>query len=166
MKKMLRFLLLVCLLLSLGACSFDDPIENPVEFYYPRRADAYLYGSSDGVITGETRDVGGAGDLKYLLTLYLQGPLDEFLVSPFPSGSTLLDVRTDAREITLILDAHFATLSGLDQTIACVCLARTCFGYTDAQSVRIIAGGKTSIDTTISIDSLPAEDDPLAQSGT
>ena len=161
MKKLLCIALTLSLLLSLAACGARGK-EESARFYYLREPDNYLYGSADGVVTFEERDAAGhSGDMKYLLTLYLQGPLTEGLESPFPNGCKLVDLVRGGADVTVTLDSNFATLKGMDLTLACVCLARTCFSLVNAQSVRILAQsprGDILIDETITIDSLILED--------
>lgn len=159
MKKILCLILSLTLLISLFGCDLrEKKDEVPVSFFYLRDPDNYVYGSGDGVVTYELRDATEhAGDLKYLLTLYLQGPLDEKLRSPYPAGCKLLELHQDAEEITLLLNSNLATLKDMDLTLACVCLARTCFSLANVRSVRIMVesfADQIAIDQTIHIDSL------------
>ena len=162
MKKFIC-LLLAALLCVTGCDSSQD--ETPgVLFYYLRKSEDFVYGSADGVVTGEERDPSGyRNNLKYLITLYLQGPVDEKLQSPFPAGCKLVVLSQEEEELTLLLNSNFCTLKDMDLTLACVCLAKTCFSLTDAQRVRIMAesfSGEVAIDQTIHIDSLLLEDTP------
>lgn len=161
MKRLLSIFLSLALLGSLCACGSREKADA-ARFYYLREPDNFLYGSSDGAVTFEEREVSGhEGDVKYLLTLYLQGPVTEGLESPFPAGSKLTDLRHSGGEITVTLDSNFATLSGMDLTLACVCLARTCISLANVQTVHILAKspqGQTVINETITIDSLLPED--------
>ena len=165
MKKMLC-LLLSAVMLLLPACGIGGQ-NNAVmiPFYYLRDPDTFLYGSPDGVISFENRDISGhEAELNYLLMLYLKGPLDEGLESPFPDGSRLLQLIEKNGKLSITLNSSFATLKGMDLTLACVCLAKTCFSLTDAESIRIMgkaADGTISIDETITINSLLLEDTAL-----
>ena len=160
MKKIICFLL--ALLFCFSGCAFGREDSQSVRFYYLRDPDNFIYGSADGVVTWEDRDASGHGyDIRYLLTLYLQGPVEENLESPFPAGCRLQELSRNGEELTLLLNANLSTLKDMDLTLACVCLAKTCFSLTDAQRVRIMAesfSGEVAIDQTIHIDSLLLED--------
>lgn len=161
MKKVLLSILVLALLVPLFGCS-PGGTEEPVQFYYLRNSDAFLYGSADGVVTFEERESSGhVGDVKYLLTLYLQGPLDETLESPFPDGCRLVELSRSGSEMTVTLNSYFVTLKGMDLTLACVCLARTCLSLVNVQTVHIQAesfDGQLVVHETINIDSLLLED--------
>lgn len=160
MKKTGCIFLIISLLLGLCACGFGSAGKEPVEFYYLRTS--FIYGAEDGVIASETRESSGhAGDLNYLLSLYLRGPLDDDLKSPFPAGCQIVELRRDSRTLRLTFDAAFAQLKDLDLTLACACLAKTCFGLSDAMEVKIDAAvpdGNSAVNITISRDSLILED--------
>ena len=149
-------LLLSLLLLALSGCSFRDAPAETVSFYYLRSE--VTYGTADGVIAPEDQDVTGQPqDLASLLSLYFQGPTDETLTSPFPSGTHLLGFSEKNYTLHLSLSNEFTQLEELDLTLACACISSTCFGITDAQQVRITTPGTTlteGIDLTISRDGL------------
>ena len=162
MKKIIC--ILIVFLLCFSGCHLGRESQQNVQFYYLRNADNFVYGSSDGVVTYEERDATGyEQDIRYLLTLYLQGPVDETLESPFPAGCKLKDIALEADQISLLLNSNLTTLKGIDMTLACVCLAQTCFSMTNVQSVRIMAesfDGRIGVDQTIHINSLLLEDLP------
>lgn len=163
MNKKIASLLLCCLLLSqLGCHAQSDPAEDPILFYYPRSISHYEFGSTDGVISWEERDPAGhRNNLRYLLTLYLLGPVDEHLTSPFPEGCQIIDLNRSETHVTITLNANFATLKEMDLTLACVSLAQTCFSLTEVQTVRILcetSDGQTAIDETITRQQLLTED--------
>ena len=166
---MKRFLsITVALLLILCGCQFSDRIEHPVRFYYVRQADRFVYGSGDGVITYEERDAAGhEADLRYLLSLYLQGPLDEGLRSPFPPECKLLTMSNKDRTVTLVLSESFADLSGLDRSLAYACLGYTCANLDTIETMHILVLNKSKqviLDETISIPSLlPPEVTPSTE---
>lgn len=163
MKKFLSLLLIGSLLIFPSGCGTSrTDSDQTVSFYYLRSSDSYIYGATDGVVSYENRDTAGHNaDLNYLLMLYLQGPLAEDLISPFPQGCKLLQLDRNDGKLTVLLNSNMATLRGMDLTLACVCFAKTCFSLTDADSIRIMVktfDGKISIDQTITIDSLLLED--------
>ena len=150
MKKLICFLLVFLVVLSITGC-VKGPTDSEVSFYY-RRAE-FDYGVPDGIMAQELHDVTGhTDDLKYLLALYLQGPSDQELVMPFPDGIILVDLSQEDQTVTVTLSSIATRLDDMDLTIACVCLAETCFAISDAQQVHILslvsAAGK-SVDTTI-----------------
>ncbi|MBR3973269.1 MAG: GerMN domain-containing protein [Oscillospiraceae bacterium] len=161
MKKTVSFLLIAMMLFSLGACTLQgSDIIEPVEFYYQRTE--YSYGGADGVIAPEIREASGhAGDLPYLLALYLRGPLDSSLKAPFPTDSKILSFYLDGKTLSVTLDSTFASLQNMELTLACACFARTCFSLADVAQVQITAltpDDTPSLDITISADSLLLED--------
>lgn len=140
MKKLFAVLLSLCLLFSLWGCSFlSDSIQNPVKFYYQRTE--YLYGQEDAVIAAEERDgTGHIRDMAYLLRLYLMGPHDEELISPFPRGLLITDIRQGTGAVILTLTDSLSELSPSGQTLACACLALTCMDMFGQDSVTLIWG--------------------------
>ena len=48
-----------------------------------------------------------------------------------------MDVQTEEATVTITLNAAFAQLENIDLTIACSCLAQTCFGLCDAREIVI-----------------------------
>lgn len=152
--KYLRCLCLLLALLLLAGCGADQESgENAVKFYYLQAQIGYS--SEDSVITWEHRSDNGT--LYETLTLYLQGPLSDELTSPFPAGTSLVEIDEEDQVLNLKLNARLATLTGMELTLACTCLAKTCFAMTDAREVRISAND-TLLDgvkyITITTDSL------------
>lgn len=150
MKKLICFLLAFLMVLSITGC-VKGPQDSEVPFYY-RRAE-FDYGVPDGIIAQELHDVSGhTDDLKYLLALYLQGPSDQELVLPFPEGTILVELSQEDQIVTVTLSSVSTRLDDMDLTIACVCLAETCFAISDAQQVHIqslVSAAGKSVDTTI-----------------
>lgn len=168
MRRHLCIFLIFSLFLCLCGCSFGNDIKDPVNFYYLRNSDSFVYGSENGVITPEIRESSGhTRDLSYLLSLYLRGPLDTELKSPFPSGCRIVEIRRESKALHLTLDGVFAQLENLDLTLACACLAKTCFDMSDAQEVKIDAvapDGNSIINITFNRDSLVLEDNSVLPS--
>ena len=154
---MKRFLVLLLILsLSLTACGRD----TGVTYYYVRSADEYLYGVADGVMVGESREAAGHVDaLRYLLILYFHGPVSENLKSPFPSGTRLEEMVQTEEELHIRLSGIVSTMEGTDLTLACACLARTCFGLTEIQTVTISSEAMSAVSMTFTRDSLLLVDD-------
>ena len=150
MKKLIAFLLAGLLLLSMAGCA-KDAGDSEVPFYY-RRVE-FDYGTPDGIISRELHKVAGqTNDLKYLLSLYLQGPSDQELVMPFPEGTILVELSQEAQTLTVTLSSVSTRLDDMDLTIACVCLAETCFAISDVQQVHVqslVSSAGKSVDITI-----------------
>ena len=160
MKRLIALLLLISLCLSLAACSSRET----VTYYYVRSEQDYIYGSAEGVMVGESREAAGhVDDLRYLLILYFHGPISENLKSPFPSGTTMETVARDGDHLDIRLSGIVSLMEGADLTLACACLARTCFGLTDVQTVTIHAQGFGSVSMTLERDSLLLVDDSALQ---
>ena len=156
MKKVLCLALLLSLCLSLTACAKD----TAVTYYYVRDEEDYQYGTADGVMVGENREAAGhINDLRYLLILYFHGPVSDNLESPFPSGTGLEELVQDGDTLHIRLSGIVAIMEGTDLTLACACLARTCFGLTDAETVVISAESLSTVSMTFTRDSLLLVDD-------
>ena len=157
MRKIIALMLAAVLLLGLTGCL---QATDTAAFYYARYEDSYLYGMDNAVIAGEFRDITGhRGDLKYLLTLYFHGPTMEYLRSPFPSGLVLRSVEQDGSNLHVELSASLTMLTGTDLTLACACLAQTCFSLTEAETVTIASEGLGFVSMTLTRDSLLLADD-------
>ena len=158
MKRLICLMLALLLLCSLCSCHYSESgdILEPVEFFYPRKSDDFIYGSEEGVLAAEVREAAGhAGDLNYLLSLYLRGPQNSSLRSFFPDGCTLEEVRSGGNTLCIVLSSEFTQLEGMALTLACAGLARTCFSMTGAQRIRIdAASDEKTFTITLDADSL------------
>ena len=142
MKRLIALILIILLVLSLPACHYSDSgdILEPVEFFYPRNLADYVYGSSDGLIAAEVREASGhVDDLNYLIAMYLRGPQDDGLRSPFPAGCRLEKVYTDDNTLYVRLSSEFTTLENIDLTLACASLAKTFLTMTGLDHICIDA---------------------------
>lgn len=132
MRKAICLLLTLLLLLGTCGCSQTDELR----FYYPRSE--VQYGIPDGVIVSEVRSIEGKdADLTFLLKLYLEGPISHGLYSPFPQGTALESLSYAGGQLFIVLSESFTSLENMDYMIACVCIASTCFGLTDADTVTV-----------------------------
>lgn len=156
---------IVCLLLALlpalcGCLLKNEEIHDPVTFYYLRAE--VIYDTADGVISGETLEGSGhTGDLNDLLTWYLGGPTDEHLRTPFPGDVRLAAAEPRESALGVELEGSFSAMSDLEISKACACLALTCFGLTEAETVSIsLSDQAESSNQTIEItrDSLILQD--------
>ena len=141
MKKFTA-LMLVLSMFFLWGCQSAEP--NGASFYYSRQPDQFQYFREDGVISYETRDLAGhRNDLRYMVGLYLAGPLDESLALPFPNTIRLLNVVQTGDLIIIELSDHASTLIDSEFTLGCTCLALTCMDFTPCNVVTVTSGSRT-----------------------
>ncbi|MBE6933620.1 MAG: hypothetical protein E7462_00980 [Ruminococcaceae bacterium] len=139
MKRVVCFFFVCLLTLSLFGCNQGNhPPENTVAVYCKRAVPTY--GTADSIIAATYLETDGHSDnYSYLLGKYLQiAPSEEF-VSPFPTGTSLIQFRLEGLTAKIVLSDQFAALSGMDLTIACTCLAQTVMSLADCQEVIISA---------------------------
>lgn len=137
MKRILSAFLLLGLLLS-GCGRRGTLLIEPVHLYYPKAE--YGHGAADSVIDYESIDgTGRMDDYEALLGEYFYDPVDEALVNPFPGGTRVLSAVLRGKEFRVRLTQEAAVLSDAKFTLACTCLAMTCFGLADCQEVTIIS---------------------------
>ena len=163
MRKCMILLMLLSLLLC--GCQFGGrKADAPVTFYYPwADLEAMMKQNPQCTVVGsEEHDISGNRDsLPYVLSLYFLGPQDTALTSPFPGNTSLLSIKNEDNQLTLNLSPSFAQLKGIDMTIACTCLAKTCFDLTGADSVLIqsaTADPQTEVNITITRENLLLSD--------
>lgn len=140
MKRVMSLILILALCLS--GCAFgQERLKESVTFYYLRQhseTDDYEVFFTEGAIGTETREASGhRDDLNYLLAMYLQGPMDSGLESPFPNGSKVMDIQSENGVLTVTLNTIASRLNDMELTIACACLAKTCMALTDAETVTV-----------------------------
>ena len=145
MKRCLTGILTLLLIWSLTACALSSAVE-PVEFFYPCKSAPDSI--PDTVIGSEMREATGhTGDLNYLLSLYLQGPHDPELLTPFPAGCRLLSVTWNGDTLVVTLDSTITALGQMQRTVASACIAKTCFGLTDVAQVQVKAAAPEQSDS-------------------
>ena len=151
MRKGLILFLCLCIVLSFLACGTEHSEDmNQYHFYYLRND--ILYGAEDGVISCEFRERDDTVT-DTLLKIYFHGPVSEHLVSPFPKGTKLDSVKQYDDNLLVFLSHEFTHLSEMEHTLACACLAKTCFSLYDVSMITIRITG-TDKSTTLSLDSL------------
>lgn len=139
MKRTISVLLLLCLLLPVFGCTnaADNP-KDPVSFYY--RQQKLTYSDESSVIAPEAREAAGhKEDIPYLLAEYLKGPKAEAFLRTFPQQTRLISFRANKATAEIALSEHFASLTGMDLTIACACLTMTVIELTGVETVKISA---------------------------
>lgn len=155
MKKLLCLFLIFACFLGAAGCQKPQqaPPDQPVHFFY-LRSGQYPFGNTNSVITHEVRS--GAGlvhDSQLLLSAYLQGPKSEGLKNPFPQGVRLLELTLNKTTVYITLSDEFASLAGLELTLACACLTKTATQLLSAERVIMKAetlplAGKAQITMT------------------
>ena len=137
--KRIFILCLILLMLPLAGCQKNTTeAEYPVTVYYKRTQPTH--GAADSVIAATTIEgKNHENDYSYLLSRYLKGSSDPLFARTFPRGTTLVSFKLDALTAKIVLGDHFSSLSGMDLTIACVCLTRTVMELTGCQEVIISA---------------------------
>lgn len=144
MKRLFCFFLLLVLLS--GCSNAGRQQENTVAFYYLREEyqsdyvrEEYQFDMPEAVIAAEERTVTSQlHRITYLLSLYLDGPLDSALRSPLPEDTKLeyISWKNDQLEISLL--GSFSALSDMDLTLARACITFTCLELTVANTICII----------------------------
>lgn len=140
MKRPLLILLVLSLALGCAGCKvFSGVKQENVVFYYEQAV--YQYGRPDAVVSGEVRDITGhRGDMPYLLSLYMMGPLSDTLRSPFPAGMQVLDVSVRMDLIRITVSEELNTLTDSRRSLALACLATTGLELSGQESIVIVCG--------------------------
>jgi len=115
-RRIFSLILTVILLISLSGCHYSDSsndILEPVEFYYLRSSESFVYGSADGVIASEVREASGhTNDLTYLLSMYLPQEAQKSLTAALVAlGGVVSRPATDAVEIGSQIADRFSIIS-------------------------------------------------------
>lgn len=142
MKRILSGLLAVFLLLLCGCGRFRSTAKDEVTFYYPRTE--FQYGTAEGVIAPESRDMTGhLEDTDYLLRMYLMGPLDKSLSSAFPGGTWLISWEETPEAIRLTLTEAGGEMPEIQFTLACACISKTCMEIRGVEQVTVERGSQS-----------------------
>ena len=135
MKRILSFVLILCLALTLTGCTGEA--EKDIRFYYLRTGESIRYGSADALIAPVALENSTSGDdLDHLLQQYLERPIPENFRNPFPKGTYLLSTIARDDMLVIVLSREFSNLDGIRLTLAGACLTATCHelaGYTHIQ---------------------------------
>lgn len=148
MKRLIALLLSAALLLAfLTACAPEqEPPHSPVAYFYPTETiysghhDKPHFDHSTTVLRAEAGEaVGHEKDYLYLTNMYFHGPKDASLHNPFPKGLAVLEFRMTNNTVILELSSNYASLSGIDLTIASACIAKTLHAMTGCNRVQLSA---------------------------
>lgn len=136
MKRL--FCILLILTLFLCGCSKEEE----TVFYY--RPSDYLSESQNSLLVPEIRTVTGYTDnLPFLISLYLSGPTDPELISPFPVGTKLHYTTTEPPHITVHLQELPESMTDAEYSLACACLSMTVAELTGAETVTVVCGNRS-----------------------
>ena len=152
----------IALLLTLTLCCLGCQSENDTQhaFYYLRTEETIAYGKEDALIAAVPQEFGPDMELDTIVQLYLDGPVEENLRSPFPRGTYLLSVTTQNDTLTLILSREFSTLDGIQLTVASACLTATCRDLTGFEKIQVRSGEKIydfDINSFVFLDTSPEQ---------
>ena len=142
MKKILCILMLLFMIFQASGCTEKNESEIPeaVNFYYQTKEVEYR--NKNGLIASENKDVKKSiHDLTTLFNLYLQGPDDSNLLSPFPENTVVRNITHKNSIFAITLSKEFSQLTGYDLSVACACLTLTIQQCVDANLVQISAEG-------------------------
>lgn len=160
MKRLISLLLCFALVFVLCACGAHDG--SGTSFYYCRSPEQYQYFDENGVIQAEQRDLTGhRNDLKYMMGLYLAGPMEENLIAPFNKSTRLLSIQKEENTVLVELSDHTSTLSDAEFALSCACLTLTCMEFTPCEAVTIVSGSRSITmdrDTILLYDTLPQQE--------
>ncbi len=141
---MKRWLLIILALTMLTACEKSEITPQHVGFYYPRRE--IVYGAQDGVIALDSREISLDGSSLYdLLNMYLQGPADTDLISPFPPGASILEIAQRDNCLHLTMNNDFFTPDSLNSSLSRASLAKTCFSLTDCEIITLHSSDRDTV---------------------
>lgn len=137
MKKAISLFLCLLLLMLMTGCGDEQPkLEKPVKYYYCKSN--VTYGSANGVLDFEEREsVGKENDLQYLLNQYMRGPESGDFLRTFPQFARVIRCEIGESSLSLCLSNEFASLSGMELSLACAALTTTVYGITGLDTVTI-----------------------------
>ena len=159
MKARILLILAIVFLLLTGCSS---PQREDTIFYFCRSPEQYRYFEEDGVIYSESRDLmNHRNDLRYMISLYLAGPMTEGVVSPFTKATRLISAELRNNAVYIELSGHNNILTDSEFSLACACLTLTCMDYMACEQVTITSGDRSITMNTQSIllyDTLPQQE--------
>lgn len=160
MRRIITFILLLSWIPSLCGCGlFRNDDAESVSFYYMRSE--FQYNTEENIIVAESRKVSGhIKDVNYVLSLYLMGPLDEALLSPFLPGTRLYHASQGEDGVISIILSSQDNLTDSYFSLACACMALTCMNHFETDAVSISSGQRSIVMTR---DSLLLQDIPFQQ---
>lgn len=142
-RRVMTWLCVMGMLFSWG-CGLQEKapeLQQPFRFYY-RTSDGEEGTVNQEPMDYELREIAGhEADYQWILEQYFKGPESGNLSAPFQKSTRLISVRLIDAQMRLMVSDDFSELSGIDMTLACACIARTCLGFEGVESVSISAAG-------------------------
>lgn len=132
--KRFAAIMTLCLLCFITGCQRGNAPDVPVKFYYPNAT--ISYGTEEGLLSYELRE-GLNKSAENSISEYLNGPKDNSFLNPFPKNTVLTKYELRDNTVFVTLSDSYATLTGLDLSIANTCLSMTVLELTGAVSVSI-----------------------------
>ncbi len=151
-RRIIGCLCAICMALLLWGCvdsKGDSDMKLPFRFYYRTTEEPGVLNQEP--MNYELREVyGHETDYRWVLDQYFQGPQSDNLAAPFQKTTKLIQVTLVDGQMKLVVSDDLGGLSGIDLTIACACITRTCLGFEGVESVSISAesvalAGKSAI---------------------
>lgn len=140
-KRMLAMVLLTALCLS-GCFRRNSALLYPVQFYYVE--EEIEYGEKGSIISVELHESAGhEGELAEMLSLYFIGPVEEYLVNPFPENTRFLDFLQDGSTLNILLSEEAGTLDDPQFSLACTCLSMTCMEIIPVDTVTVSSNSRS-----------------------
>lgn len=152
MRRILTLLWAVSVLLFCGCVDQqkEPDLQQPFRFYYrindgqDATGEASMNNRLKEPMDYELREITGhETDYRWVLEQYFLGPESEDLVAPFQKSTKLISVKLIDAQLRLMVSDDISELSGIDLTLACACITRTCMGFDGVESVSISAEGAT-----------------------
>ena len=142
----MRRLTALFLLAALILCGCSAKVKAP--FYYCRSD--FQTEPVESIIGSESRDITGHEyQLDFLISLYLLGPSNTDLVSPFPSNVQLQKTQVSGNSLTVFL-TNMDNVSDSRFTVASACMALTCFNISHYETLTIVSGNRSlTLDPTM-----------------
>lgn len=143
MKRILALLISLALLLSLCACTVEEnaAADGGYMLWFAVARDSKRNDSA--AVYREMREWSNAPSAYGLIAALLRGPQSEDLYSPFPPNTSLNFLLTEGETAWVDLSEEYASLSGVDLTIADYCIALTLCQLPEIESVKITVKGES-----------------------
>ena len=127
----MKRLIAVVLLLLLCGCAASPSFDSKVTLYYPAAGDAAY-----GQLLAEYPFEGSGKTAEQVLSAYFS-LRDDAVFTPFPANISICSLKLKEDHATLVLSDEFASINGIDLTMACVAITKTVSALTGATTVTI-----------------------------
>jgi germination protein M len=150
MKCWKLMLLCAALVLNLCGCASSQTGsdgEDSYDLYFCWKDLSAVQGGD--ALGSETVEIEGSGEMETealageLMRRLLDGPETDELASPFPSGLQFLGCTLSGTRAVVDVSASYATLSGVELTLADYCITLTLTQISDISSVEITVLGES-----------------------